>query len=240
MSRDVKHMAVILDGNGRWAEGQKKDIREWHFSGFQKFREMALHVMNHHPKIQELSGWAFAPSNMKRPLREVAGIFLLIYRQIWKFSDELMQNDARFQVIGDLTKVPKLARKKLEETIQLTKNNNKLRVNLNIMYDGREEVLGAMRKLAQEWVDISNMDDGELDTAITSRLHSGACEPVDLLFIPWSEKWIRIRDYYLWRIRNAHIHGIDTLLPDVTMGEMDFAISRAESSHLTNWARPAA
>lgn len=238
MSREVKHMAVVLDGNGRWAEGRNKDIREWHFAGFQKFREMALHIMKNHPKIQELSGWAFAPSNMKRPLREVAGIFLLIYREIWKFNDELIRNDARFQVIGDLSKVPKLARGKLQETIELTKNNTKLKVNLNLMYDGREEVLMAIKGLAKDWKDIGNMTDDDLDTAIIRRLHSGSCEPVDLLFIPWSEKWVRIRDYYLWRIRNAHIHGIDTLLPDVTMEEVDFAISRAESSHLTYWARP--
>ncbi len=193
--------------------------------------------MDGHNTIIEISWWVFAPSNFKRPLYEIVWIFLLIVREMPKFTEELMKHNASFHVLGDMGKIPKKARLKLEEAVQTTKNNTRLRVCINVMYDGRMDVLQAIRNLSKEDIDITNLSDSDLDSLISKRLYTADCKPVDLLFIPWSAKWIRIRDFFLWQIRNAHVHWIDTLLPDVTMGELDFAISRAGNSILTDWWR---
>jgi undecaprenyl diphosphate synthase len=209
-----EHVAIIMDGNGRWAKKRKLPRVMGHNAGMQAMKKIVISAAE--LGIRHLTVYAFSTENWKRSDEEVGGIFNLLVKYVDNELDELCNNNVKVNILGDWTVIPQKARKRIEETLNRTADNTGLVFNIALNYGSRAEITDAVREIAEM------VRDGELDPAdidedtVSSSLltgHLGIPDP-DLLIRISGE--VRISNYLLWQIAYSEMVFTDVLWPDFT------------------------
>ncbi|MDH3321589.1 MAG: isoprenyl transferase [Flavobacteriaceae bacterium] len=220
-----KHVAIIMDGNGRWAKKQGFKRVFGHKKGVEAVRQTV--EASTELGISTLTLFAFSTENWNRPKFEVDSLMNLLVSSLKKEIDTFQKNKVKLQAIGNLDKLPKKAFKELTETIEKTKNNNKLTLNLALNYGAREEIVNATRSISKKIVN-NDFKIEEIDeNIINSHLYTFNLPDVDFLIRTSGEK--RISNFLLWQIAYAEIYFTDVLWPDFNKEEFYEAILNYQS-----------
>jgi undecaprenyl diphosphate synthase len=209
-SRLPRHVAVIMDGNGRWAE--QRGLSRLHGHRVGKSSVRAIVETSRRLEIDYLSLFAFSTENWGRPSREVDGLMKLLRSYLASELDKMMKHEIRLMAIGNTRRLPRPVREALRSAIAATKNNTKMTVVLAVSYSGREEMVGAMRRIAR-LVQRGELDPGRITSDVVDRHLATAGLPDPDLLIRTSGE-MRVSNFYLWQIAYSELYVTDTLWPD--------------------------
>ena len=159
-SRLPKHIAIIMDGNGRWAKEQGQDRLFGHFHGVESVRNIVEGCAE--LGVKYLTLYAFSTENWDRPVEEVTGLMELLVDSIKKETDTLQKNNIRLHVIGDINMLPEYARLELEESLQALKHNTGLNLIMALSYSSRWEIVNAIKNIAAD-VKTGKLEPFEID-----------------------------------------------------------------------------
>lgn len=195
------HVAIIMDGNGRWAQQRALPRALGHRAGMERLRGIVR--MTSDLSIQALSLFAFSTENWKRPKDEVNFLFGLLIEYFTKEIDELHQNAVRIRILGDKTPFSAEVIEAIDNAMKKTANNGGLRLNIAINYGGKDELLRAMRSVAVD-VEAGLLRAADVDAAIfESRLDTAGLPPVDLVIRTSGER--RISNFLLYQAAYAEL-----------------------------------
>jgi undecaprenyl diphosphate synthase len=207
LSRLPRHVAVIMDGNGRWAEKRRKPRIEGHRAGAKAVQEVVESCAR--LGIKFLTLYAFSRENWKRPRREVALLWRLLEDYLRKQDKDLIKNRIRVQVIGRREEIPESTAKELERVEVLTKEFDRLTVVLALSYSGRTEIVDAVKKILQNGhIDPTHLD----EEAFSRQLYTAEIPDPDLLIRTSGE--LRVSNFLLWQIAYSEIWITPVLWPD--------------------------
>jgi undecaprenyl diphosphate synthase len=205
-----KHVAIIMDGNGRWARGRGLSRVEGHQEGINSVREIvrASGELN----IKYLTLYTFSTENWNRPRGEVTALMRLLLKTIRGEVNELQKNNVRLNVIGKLEDLPGAARLGMLNAIKMLKNNNGLTLNLALSYSSRKEITEAVRGIAKK-VKAGELTLDDIDEDLVSQhLYTSSIPDPDLLIRTSGE--LRISNFLLWQLAYTEIYVTDVLWPD--------------------------
>ena len=215
-----KHVAIIMDGNGRWARKRRLPRSEGHRVGMKKIREVMQICSDFGIKI--LTMYAFSYQNWKRPAKEVNFLMSRFKRYLDKETKELNKKKIRFQVIGRIEKLSPSLQDKIKRAARLTKDNKDFIFNLAISYGGQEEILDAAKSLARE-VQKGSLSPEEIDENLfRQHLYTGDIPYPDLLIRTGGE--YRVSNFLLWQIAYAELWVTPVLWPDFGRKEFSDAL----------------
>ncbi|MGF1571643.1 MAG: isoprenyl transferase [Sumerlaeia bacterium] len=206
-----KHVAIIMDGNGRWAKMRSMRERiEGHRAGIDSVREAVR--TSAQLRMKALTLYAFSSENWKRPKHEVAALMNLLESFLVKEIPELMENNIRLVSSGDIGRLPQSAQKKLAETTRLTANNTGTILNLALSYGGRQEIVDACKSIAAK-VQRGELHPDEIDDAVfNDNLYQPDLGEPELLIRTSGEQ--RISNFLLWQIAYTEFVYLPVLWPD--------------------------
>ena len=211
------HIAIIMDGNGRWARRRSLPRIAGHKAGITPVRTTVETCAR--LGIEALTLYAFSVENWKRPRNEVDALWRLLRLYLRREIPEMMENNIRFGAVGRTGGLPGPVKEELEEAIRVTSTNSGLRVNLAINYGGRTEIVDAVNALVQEARIEGRLGTLEVtEEMIASRLYTAAIPDPDLLIRTSGE--MRISNFLLWQIAYAELYVTDTLWPDFGRAEL--------------------
>lgn len=220
-----KHVAIIMDGNGRWAKTKGFSRVFGHKRGVDAVRETveaALEI-----GIEALTLYTFSTENWNRPKLEVNTIMTLIVNSLKKELSGFIKNNVKLQAIGNIDKLPIKAQLQLAEVVEKTKNNNKLILNLALNYGAREELINATKNISKKIVN-NELTIEEIDeNIINSHLYTFTLPVVDFLIRTSGE--MRISNFLLWQIAYAELYFPDILWPDFKREDFYEAILNYQS-----------
>jgi|SRR5687767_7476316 len=215
-----RHVAIIMDGNGRWAARRQRPRIFGHRAGMRSVRSVMEAAGDLH--IPYLTLFAFSKENWKRPRAEVEALMLLLRRYIAAERKELMERGIRVRAIGEIDRVVPEARRDLEKLIRETAGNERLTVTLAISYGGRAEIVHAARRIVQA-VQAGSLDSSMVDEGTLSAfLYTADMPDPDLLIRTSGE--MRISNFLLWQIAYTELYFTDILWPDFGRGAFFDAI----------------
>jgi undecaprenyl diphosphate synthase len=210
------HIAIIPDGNGRWAQRHHLSRIEGHKKGL----EAAKTVMDacEELQIKIITLYAFSKENWRRPRREVSALMGLLQEYLRKRQQELLERNIRINIIGDVEDLPTPIRKSLTETVQKTRHKDGLIVNLALSYGGRSEIVAGVKKVIEE-IEVGQIIKDEVTPETFSRyLFTGNLPDPDLLIRTSGE--LRISNFLLWQIAYTELYFTTTLWPDFGKEEL--------------------
>ena len=215
-----KHLAIIMDGNGRWAK-QKGLLRAFgHENGTKSVRTVV--EASAQLGIENLTLFAFSTENWNRPKLEVDLLMELLINSLKNELKTLQNNNIRLNSIGNLDLLPKSAQKKLQEVIEATKSNSRMVLTLALSYGSREELINAVKnistKVKNNIISIDNID----ESIINQHLYTRDLPEVDLLIRTSGEH--RISNFLLWQIAYSELYFTDVLWPDFKEDDLYEAI----------------
>ncbi len=214
------HVAIVMDGNGRWAKKRNIPRVAGHNAGMLALKEIVKASSS--LGIRHLTVYAFSTENWKRPEEEVKGIFKLLVLYIEKELAELHKNNVKVNILGEYTQLPKEALSKLEKSLETTKNNTGLQFNIALNYGGRKEILKAAHEMAKEFAK-GNLSEAEMTEAyFESKLYTKGMPDPDLVIRTSGE--MRLSNYLLWQSAYSEFVYTDILWPDFTPKELEAAI----------------
>lgn len=205
-----QHVAIIMDGNGRWAKKKGYLRAIGHENGVDALRKVATAAAE--IDIKYLTVYAFSSENWNRPPREVKALMGLLVSSLRKELKTLKDNDIRLKVIGDATALPKNAQKELAEVIELTQSHQHMTLTLALSYGGREELCRAARQLAQEVAEGKRSAESIDQAAMAKALYTHYMPDPDLLIRTSNE--FRISNYLLWQVAYSELYFTPKLWPD--------------------------
>ncbi len=200
------HVAIIMDGNGRWAALRKLPRVEGHRAGIDAVRDVV--ETSARLGVPVLTLYAFSVENWKRPRAEVSTLMTLLKRYLRLELDTLLRNDIRFKVIGRADELAPDVRDELAQATERTASNAGMQFNIALNYGGRAEIVDAARRLMQAGVDPASIDEHRFSDFLYT---AGQPDP-DLLIRTSGE--MRVSNFLLWQIAYAEIWFTDTLWPD--------------------------
>ncbi|MGH7825249.1 MAG: isoprenyl transferase [Candidatus Binatia bacterium] len=209
-SRLPQHVAIIMDGNGRWAKLRNKSRIEGHRRGKTSVRVIV--EMSRKIGIRFLSLYAFSTENWLRPHDEVYALMGLLEHYLIVEQPKMMRYGIRLLAIGDRDRLPAKVRRTLEAVIDLTRNNNRMTVVLALSYSGRDEIVRMVQKIGREVRD-GKSDPNHIDESmIAAHLDTPGVPDPDLLIRTSGE--LRLSNFYLWQIAYTELYVTPTLWPD--------------------------
>jgi undecaprenyl diphosphate synthase len=215
------HIAIIMDGNGRWARRRNLPRVAGHKAGVEPVR-IAVETCTR-MGIQALTLYAFSVENWKRPRAEVDTLWRLLRLYLRRELPEIMRNGIRFTCMGRLDGLPPQVRSELETAIEATAQNTGMRLNVAINYSGRAELVDALNAIIQDARLEGRLRDLHIDEqSISSRLYTAGLPDPDLLIRTSGE--MRISNFLLWQIAYAELYVTDTLWPDFRRADLLHAI----------------
>jgi undecaprenyl diphosphate synthase len=209
-SRLPRHVAIIMDGNGRWAKLRGKSRIEGHRRGKTSVRVIV--EMSRKIGIEFLSLYAFSTENWLRPRDEVHALMGLLEHYLAAEQAKMMRYGIRLLAVGDRDRLPERVRRTLEQVILLTRDNKRMTVILALSYSGRDEIVRMTRKLAREIRDGRLQPEAIDETTVSARLDTPDIPDPDLLIRTSGE--LRISNFYLWQIAYSELYLTRTLWPD--------------------------
>lgn len=205
-----RHVAIIMDGNGRWAQQRGLPRLAGHEQGSKSIRRCVEACME--TGVEFLTLYAFSSENWKRPALEVNGLMLLLERFLNEKKEEMLREGVRLRAIGRLDDLPKACRVKLSEVMDATAHNTRLNVILALSYSGRVEILDAIRSVVGEAVAGALGPEDITPELISSHLYTAGIPDPDLLIRTSGE--MRISNFLLWQLSYTEIHVTKKLWPD--------------------------
>ena len=216
-----RHVAIIMDCNGRWARERRMPRPFGHRSGMKAVREVVEGAIE--VGLEYLSLFAFSQENWQRPLTEVSALMSLLEEYVAREADELDENGVRVRVLGDLTRLTPTAAAAVDRVVRQTEANDRLILNLFISYGARAELVRAARLIAEE-VAAGRMRPEDVDEEeFRARLYAADCPDPDLLIRTSGEQ--RISNFLLWQVAYAEIFISPQLWPDFRRGHLYEAIA---------------
>ena len=219
----LNHLAIIMDGNGRWAKKNKLPRTAGHYKGVEVIRDITIHANK--LGIKCLTVYAFSTENWKRSEEEVSYIMSLPKVFVDSYLKELMENNVRLMMIGEKERLPKETRDILEYAINETRNNTGLILNFAVNYGGRDEIVRAAKKYAEDYKNglVDDLD----EESFKNYLYTKDLPEVDLLIRTSYE--LRISNYLLYQIAYSEFIFTPVLWPDFSPEELDKCIEEYES-----------
>ena len=211
-----KHVAIIMDGNGRWAKSKGKLRVFGHKNGVTAVRETVEAAAE--IGIQFLTLYAFSTENWDRPESEVNALMSLLVTAINKETKTLMTNNIKLSTIGDTNSLPSKAKKELLEAIEKTKDNTRMTLILALSYSGRWDILNATKNLIADGIDPNVINEQVFQQYLTTK-----SVPEPELLIRTSGEY-RISNFLLWQIAYSELYFTDTLWPDFRRIDLEKAI----------------
>ena len=217
-SRIPQHVAIIMDGNGRWAEQRGKQRTEGHIKGVEVVRKIMENAVE--LGIKYLTLYTFSTENWNRPEQEVTALMGLLFKNIEE--DVFIRNQVRFRVIGDIERLPREIQSKLNECIDHTKDFDRSCMVLALSYSSRWEITRAARILAEKAVK-GELSPSDIDEkAVSDSMTTNFMPDPELLIRTGGE--IRMSNYLLWQSAYTELYFCDTFWPDFNMEELCKAI----------------
>ena len=215
-----RHIAIIMDGNGRWANAKGLPRIAGHREGVRTVRKITEICGELNVKILTL--YTFSSENWNRPATEVSALMKLLLSSLRREVKDLMKNNVRFTVIGNINELEFNVQNELIDAIHKTKNNTGLNLNLALSYGSRQEILFAVKKLIDK-ISAGEIKVDEIDeTAFSKLLYTRNIPDPDLLIRTGGE--FRISNFLLWQIAYTEIHVTDTSWPSFGKKELTEAI----------------
>ena len=222
-----RHIAIIMDGNGRWAKQQGLMRVRGHEKGAQAVRSAIEGCSD--AKVEFLTLYAFSTENWKRPKAEVAALMKLLERFLKSETPELIAKNVRVQAIGRLTDLPASCQAQLHRTIAATAQNNGLTLILALSYSGRLEIIDGIQSLLRE-VQLGHLDPAMIDPEIFSKhLYTRYYPDPDLLIRTSGE--LRLSNFLLWQLSYTEIYVTPQLWPDFRKEDLLEAIADYAKRH---------
>lgn len=219
MTRIPEHIAIIMDGNGRWAQQRGKERSYGHQAGVEAVKRITSESAK--LGVKYLTLYTFSTENWNRPADEVTALMGLILTSL---EDELfMKNNVRFRVIGDISRMPESVVQKLRETEEHTANNTTMTLVVALSYSSKWEITKAMRDIATEVKQGTLSIDAIDDTTISQHLTTNFMPDPELLIRTGGE--LRISNYLLWQIAYSELYFCDTFWPDFDEAALHEAIA---------------
>jgi undecaprenyl diphosphate synthase len=211
---DLKHIAIIMDGNGRWAKKQgflKRIVG--HEEGAKRVRELTIHASN--MGLRYLTLYAFSTENWKRSEGEVSFLMKLMDRYLKNELSLFLENNVRFETIGDLSKLPSSLQDRISFTKEKTAHFDGLTQVLAVNYGSKDEIVRAVNKAVRSGQEVT-------ESSFDNLLDSSGMDPVDILIRTGGDK--RLSNYLLWQAAYSELYFTDDLWPDFTTDKLDFII----------------
>jgi undecaprenyl diphosphate synthase len=222
-----QHIAIIMDGNGRWAKTRGLPRIEGHRAGAESVRE-AVDACRE-VGVPYLTLYAFSSENWTRPQTEIDALMNLLEKFLRSKSGELMKQNVRLAAIGQLDRLPAPTRKVLDEVIAETSHNTALTLVLALSYGSREEITNAARKLAQDVLDGRLTPQDITKETFAAQLDTAAMPDPDLLIRTSGE--MRVSNFLLWQISYAEMIIVDKCWPDFRQGDLFAAVAEFQKRH---------
>lgn len=205
-----RHVAIIMDGNGRWAKNQGKLRISGHKAGVKSVRRAVSFAVNNN--LEALTLYAFSSENWSRPAQEVTALMELF---VWALDSEvksLHKHNVRLRIIGDISRFSPRIQERVRRAEALTENNDRLTLNIAANYGGRWDIIEGVKKLAEQVQEGLLRPDQITEESLTSQLCMNQLAPVDLVIRTGGEH--RISNFLLWQIAYAEFYFTDVLWPD--------------------------
>ena len=212
MTKLPKHVAIIMDGNGRWAKSRGEERTYGHRSAIQSVRN-AINACNE-IHIPYLTLYTFSTENWNRPEDEVSTLMSLLSETLLNEADEIYTKGLRLKVIGDISKMPEMVREQLQNVMDLTKDNKGGTLVLALNYGSQDEIIHAVKSIAKDAKDGKINPEDINNQLFESRLYTKDMPHVDLMIRTSGE--IRISNFLLWQIAYAELQFLDIFWPDFT------------------------
>ena len=214
-----QHIAIIMDGNGRWATERGKARSYGHQAGVETVRRITSECTR--LGVKYLTLYTFSTENWNRPETEIAALMGLVLSSL---EDEIfMKNNVRFKVIGDIERLPIEVQQKLQETIDHTAGNTAMTMVVALSYSSRWEITKAMKDIAKKAVDGQLSIDDITEDTVSQSLTTASIPDPDLLIRTGGE--LRISNYLLWQIAYSKLYFCDTFWPDFNEADLHKAIA---------------
>ncbi len=218
MQRIPGHIAIIMDGNGRWATQRGKERSYGHQAGVETVRRITSECTR--LGVKYLTLYTFSTENWNRPSDEIAALMGLVLSSL---EDEIfMKNNVRFQVIGDMGRLPGTVQDKLRETMEHTAANDAMTMVVALSYSSRWEITEAVKKIAADVKEGRLAVDGITEDMVSRNLATSFMPDPDLLIRTGGE--LRISNYLLWQIAYSELYFCDTYWPDFSEEDLQEAI----------------
>jgi undecaprenyl diphosphate synthase len=219
----LNHLAIIMDGNGRWAKQNKLPRTAGHYKGVEVLRNITIYA--NRLGIKCLTVYAFSTENWKRSADEVNYIMSLPKIFFASYIKELMENNVRVMIIGDRERIPAETMRVIDDAINTTRNNTGLILNFAFNYGARDEIMRAAKAYAKDYKDgkVSDLD----EEGFASYLYTKDLPEVDLLIRTGSE--MRLSNFLLYQLAYSEFVVIDTLWPDFNNEVLDRCIEEYQS-----------
>ena len=215
-----RHIAIIMDGNGRWAEGQGQPRLFGHQSGAQNVRVIVTHCAK--LKIEALTLFCFSTEYWKRPGHEIDFLMDLYVQYLIAERKTIMDNDVRFLHIGRRAGLSDAVLAEMDRTVEMSRKNKGLQLCLALNYGSRDEIIDAVRRIARDAVD-GKIKPEEIDeSTVSNSLYTAGLPDPDLLIRTANER--RLSNFLLWQMSYAEIHVCKKLWPEFTPEDLDIAI----------------
>lgn len=214
------HVAVIMDGNGRWAKQRGLPRIEGHRRGANALKEILRYCKD--LGIKTLTAYAFSTENWGRPTGEVSFLMSLFERLLQKELKEMEEEEVCINFIGDLTPLPPSLQQEMHRSMERTKHNQGVFFNVAINYGSRHEMINACKAIAQKVQQGELSADSINDQTISQHLYTSASPDPDLLIRTSGE--MRLSNFMLWQLAYTEIYVTDTLWPDFDNNQLDRAI----------------
>ena len=219
----LNHLAIIMDGNGRWAKLNKLPRTAGHYKGVEVLRSITIYANK--LGIKCLTVYAFSTENWKRSAEEVNYIMSLPKIFFSSYIKELMENNVKVMIIGDRDKIPAETMKVIDDAIDTTKNNTGLILNFAFNYGARDEIVKAAKKYAEDYKNgiVNDLD----EESFSNYLYTAGLPEVDLLIRTGSE--MRLSNFLLYQLAYSEFVVVDTLWPDFSNEVLDKCIAEYQS-----------
>lgn len=219
MSRIPEHVAIIMDGNGRWAVQRGKERSYGHQAGVEAVRRITSECTR--LGVKYLTLYTFSTENWNRPADEIAALMGLVLTSL---EDEIfMKNNVRFRVIGDIGRLPEAVQRKLHDTMERTAGNSAMTMVVALSYSSRWEITDAMRQIAREVAEGTLSPDAIDEQVVSNHLATSFMPDPDLLIRTGGE--VRVSNYLLWQIAYSELYFCDTFWPDFSEADLRKAIA---------------
>ena len=216
-----RHIAMVMDGNGRWATSRGLPRTAGHKEGAETFRRIATHCS--HIGLEYLTVYAFSTENWTRSEAEVNAIMELLRVYLLESCEKMVKENIGLRIMGDESRLSEGLRALIRETDELSKQTTGLQVNVCLNYGARMEITRAARLLAED-VKAGRIAASDItEEMVSERLYSGGIPDPELIIRPGAEK--RLSNFLLWQSAYSELYFTDTLWPDFTEAELDGAIT---------------
>ena len=204
-----EHIAIIMDGNGRWASQKKLPRTLGHKAGVEALKEIVRYTSS--IKIKILTVYAFSTENWKRPLEEVEYLInYLLIEFLKKEIDEINRNNVKIRILGDIKPLPKKTKEEIIKAVELTKNNKGLLFNIALNYGGKDELVNSFRVIS-EMILKKTITPADINEKLVSKYLYTANEP-DLIIRTGGEK--RLSNFLIWQGAYSELYFTDVFWPD--------------------------